>query len=63
MPPTSSEIILMQDMLKMANGSLKLKQLMQKMDTNPTPWLYHCASMLLEHQLIRLTAIKTYAYL
>jgi hypothetical protein len=63
MPPTSAEMILMQEMLKIANGSLKLKQLMQKMDTNPTPWLYHCASMLLENQLIRLTAIKTYAYL
>jgi diguanylate cyclase (GGDEF)-like protein len=62
-PPTSPETLIMQEMIKMANGSFKLRQLMQKLDTHPTPQLYHCVSMLLEHQLIRLTAIKTYAYM
>lgn len=61
-PLSSTERGIMEEMLKLASGSLKLKQIFQKLDTYPSAWLYHCASLLIEHNAVRLTAIKTYSH-
>jgi diguanylate cyclase (GGDEF)-like protein len=61
-PPTTTERSIMEEMLKLCNGSLKLKQIFQKLDIYPTPWLYYSAAMLIENNAVRLTAIKTYSH-
>ena len=59
---STTERTIMEDMLKMATGSLKMKQIFQKLDVYPSPWLYYCASLLIENNAVRLTAIKTYSH-
>jgi diguanylate cyclase (GGDEF)-like protein len=60
-PPSDDEIRLMVQILRHANGQVKLNEIFALLDAFPTAHLWHSAALLLEHNFMKLSALKVYA--
>lgn len=60
-PPTEDELKLMVQILRLANGTHKLSEIFAMLDDVPSPSLWHCAALLIQHDFMRLNSLKIYA--